>query len=173
MPLQEIYYIAEIVVGIAVITSIVFVAIELRQNTYMLRQSIAEQRESHINWLHESIVMDTDFREFHARLPDWEAFNDDDRRRAVALGVRNLRSILNEVASYFDGKITSDEFKSLKWNAELAATRPHVQAAYGLIKPSYSIKVQKFWEELHPDLNYLTEDEGALASLKNDHLVAR
>ena len=64
MPLQEIYYVAEIVVGIAVITSIVFVAIELRQNTYMLRQSIAEQRESHINWLHESIVMDNNFREF-------------------------------------------------------------------------------------------------------------
>ena len=41
MPLQEMYYIAEMVVGLAVIISIVFVAIELRQNTYMLRQSVS------------------------------------------------------------------------------------------------------------------------------------
>ena len=35
MPLQEMYYIAEMVVGLAVIISIVFVAIELRQNTHV------------------------------------------------------------------------------------------------------------------------------------------
>ena len=33
MSLQKIYYIAEMVVGVAVIISIVFVAIELRQTT--------------------------------------------------------------------------------------------------------------------------------------------
>ena len=37
MPLQEMYYIAEMVVGVAVIISIIFVAIELRQNTYMTK----------------------------------------------------------------------------------------------------------------------------------------
>jgi hypothetical protein len=38
MSLQEIYFISEMVVGVAVIISIVFVAVELRQNTYMLRK---------------------------------------------------------------------------------------------------------------------------------------
>ena len=45
MPLQEIYYVAEMIVGVAVIISIVFVAIELRQNTYIVRKSMADQRE--------------------------------------------------------------------------------------------------------------------------------
>ena len=49
MPLQEIYYIAEMVVGVAVIISIVFVAIELRQNTYMLRKSQSNQQRLHFN----------------------------------------------------------------------------------------------------------------------------
>ena len=40
MPLQEMYYVAEMVVGVAVIISIVFVAIELRQNTYVTRLSL-------------------------------------------------------------------------------------------------------------------------------------
>ena len=39
MPLQEMYYIAEMIVGVAVIISIVFVAVELRQNTYINRRS--------------------------------------------------------------------------------------------------------------------------------------
>ena len=51
MPLQEIYYIAEMVVGVAVIISIVFVAIELRQNTYVTRKSQSDQRRMHFNWL--------------------------------------------------------------------------------------------------------------------------
>ena len=52
MLLQEIYYIAEMVVGVAVIISIIFVAIELRQNTYMLRKSQADQRRQHFNWIY-------------------------------------------------------------------------------------------------------------------------
>ena len=51
MPLQEMYYIAEMVVGVAVIISIVFVAIELRQNTYIAKKSSADQREARLDWL--------------------------------------------------------------------------------------------------------------------------
>ena len=49
MPLQEIYYIAEMIVGVAVIISIVFVAVELRQNTYVTRKSMADQRKQRLN----------------------------------------------------------------------------------------------------------------------------
>ena len=47
MSLQEIYYVAEIAVGLAVILSIVFVAIELKQNTYscVARWLIRERSE--------------------------------------------------------------------------------------------------------------------------------
>ena len=49
MSLQEIYYVAEMIVGIAVIVSIVFVAVELRQNTHTLRKSQSDQRRLHFN----------------------------------------------------------------------------------------------------------------------------
>ena len=54
MSLQEIYFISEMVVGVAVIISIVFVAVELRQNTYMLRKSQPDQRRLYFNWLYEA-----------------------------------------------------------------------------------------------------------------------
>jgi len=46
MNLQEMYYIAEMVVGVAVIISIVFVTLELRQNTYILNQTMADDRKN-------------------------------------------------------------------------------------------------------------------------------
>ena len=47
MALQEIYYIAEMVVGVAGIIFIVIVAIELRWNTYVVRNlwAISSRRE--------------------------------------------------------------------------------------------------------------------------------
>jgi len=65
MSLQEIYYVAEMVVGVAVIASIVFVAIELRQNSYMLKKSMSDQRQARMNWFTESVIMDSDLRHFH------------------------------------------------------------------------------------------------------------
>mgnify|MGYP001404727352 CR=1 FL=1 len=67
MSLQEIYYIAEMVVGLAVIISIVFVAIELRQNTYMTRKSMAEERAGREDWIVRNMILNDEFRQFQFR----------------------------------------------------------------------------------------------------------
>ena len=127
MPLQEIYYIAEMIVGVAVIISIVFVAIELRQNTYIVRKSMADQREEREDWMFETLVTDGDFRKFHRGIDnEFDSFNSDERDRALFLGARTLRSILDELVTHFEGQISRDEFMALEWNMKVAASRPHV-----------------------------------------------
>ena len=149
MSLQEIYYIAEMVVGLAVIISIIFVAIELRQNTYMLKKSMADQREERFNWVTETLATNNEFRQYALRIgQEWDQFNDDDRMRGIALGTRTLRSLLNELVAYFDGQITDDEFRNLKWNMVNAKARQHDEAAYMYVKDGYPRKVQKYWEGL-------------------------
>ena len=108
MPLQEIYYIAEMVVGVAVIISIIFVAVELRQNTYMLRKSQSNNSTgtSNFNWLYEANCTDPEFRAWHRRLDaDWDKLDEDERYRGLNLGMRSLRLYLDEVTDYFDGAI--------------------------------------------------------------------
>ena len=68
MSLQEIYYIAEMIVGVAVIISIVFVAIELRQNTYLMRATMADQRKQNVNWFFEQLVADRNLEIFTVAL---------------------------------------------------------------------------------------------------------
>ena len=149
MFLQEIYFIAEIAVGVSVIISIVFVAIELRQNTYIVRKSMADQRRARLNWFHETLCTDNDFRQFHRRIDtDWDNMDEDERYRAWALGMRALRTMLDELVAYFDGHIADAEFKNLKWNLEFAAKRPNMQIAYKFMKRGYPDKVQAFWEAL-------------------------
>ena len=67
MPLQEMYYIAEMLVGVAVIISIVFVALELRQNTYLTKKSMADQREDRMGWLNQAVLLDDGFRKFQQK----------------------------------------------------------------------------------------------------------
>ena len=149
MSLQEVYYGAEIVVGIAVIISIVFVAIQLRQNTYILNQTMADDRKKRIDWLTETICVDGDFRDFHRRMgTEYDQMNDDERYRAFWLGVRSMRSLLDELVGYFDGNITDSEFRALELNLRNAKVRPHIEAAYQSLKSSYPISVHKFWEDL-------------------------
>ena len=152
MPLQEMYYIAEMVVGVAVIISIVFVALELRQNRYLLRHSMADGREQRFNWLMETLCTDEDFREFFQRTTaDYDALNDSDKFRALSLGIRQVRPMLNELVAHFDGKLLPDEFESLKHNIRQAKARPHIVNAYQYTSRGFPKKVRDFWDEFEAD----------------------
>ena len=160
MTLQEAYFVTEIVVGIAIIVSIAFVALELRQNSYLLRKSMAVQRAQRINWFSETGCTDDDFRDFNRRIDtDYTDFDEDEKYRANLLGVRILRSILDELIAYFDGQISEDEWLNLKWNMEHAAKRPHIQVVYLWLKDGYSKKVQEYWEALDTSLDGRTGDD--------------
>lgn len=149
MSLQDFYLIGELVVGIAVIISIVFIAIELRQNTYMMRKTMADQRETRLNWFHEEMIINNEFRHFQQRMSkNFDQLNENDRQRAFFLGVRTLRPALNELVAYFDGQISNAEFKNLNWNLKVTKSRPQMAAAYNWLKNGYPENVQKFWEDL-------------------------
>ena len=151
MTLQEVYFIAEIVVGVAVIFSIVFVAIELRQNTYMMRKSMADQRQARLNWFHETMVTNNEFRHFQQRMvQNWNQLDYDEKQRAFFLGTRTLIPSLNELVAYFDGQLSDHEFSNLKWNLKIVKSRPQMADAYRFLKDGYPKNVQIFWEELEP-----------------------
>ena len=146
MSLQEIYYVAEMIVGVAVIVSIVFVAIELRQNTYIAKKSSADQREARLDWLQRHLILDDEFREFQQRVVhSWDSFEDDEKIRATMLGIQMITPLLNELVAYFNNQLSQDEFRILSMNIQLVAKRPHCQKAFNFLKPGYTDKVQNYW----------------------------
>ena len=161
MSLEQTYYITQIIVGIGFILSIVFLAVQMRQNSYLLRKTMADGRRQRTNFLAETIVTDPDFRDFERRInKDYNTFNPDEKYRADILGVRIVQSILDELSAYFDGQISDDEWLNLNWNMRHAPKRPHVQAAYSWVKDGYSKKVQDYWESLDAsgEIRFLQSD---------------
>ena len=161
MTLEQAYFTTEILVGIGFIISIVFLAVQMRQNSYLLRKTMADGRRQRTNFLAETIVTDPDFRDFERRInKDYDTFNPDEKYRADILGVRIIQSILDELSAYFDGQISDDEWLNLKWNMRHAPKRPHVKAAYSWVKDGYSKKVQDYWESLDAsgEMRFLQSD---------------
>ena len=82
MPLEKLYYMTEICVGIAFVISILFLAMQIRQNTTLLKHSMSTRRRSTSAWLMRAIATDADFREFHRRIErDYENFSADEKYR--------------------------------------------------------------------------------------------
>ena len=130
MTLEQAYYITEIIVGIGFIISIVFLGLQMKQNSYLLRKSMADQRSQRVIWMAQTYSTDADFRDFERRIDtEYSTFNVDEKFRANMMGIRTLTSILNELLAHFDGQISDDEWINLRWNMVLAAKRPNVQAA--------------------------------------------
>ena len=110
MGLEQVYLVTEIVVEIAFVISIIFLALQVRQNSTFLRYSMSRDRRSNENWLFETLSTDGNFRAFHSRImTDYENFNDDEKYRADSLAMRTLTSNLNELLAYQNGLITEDE----------------------------------------------------------------
>jgi hypothetical protein len=149
MPLENFYYITEICVGIAFVISILFMAMQIRQNSALLRHSMSLNRKSNAAWLMREIATDADFRDFHRRIErDYKKFNADEKYRADAVAFHNLTSNLDELVAYKRGLITNDEWISLKYVLEFTATRPNIQATYERVKHQYRQDVRDFWEAL-------------------------
>ena len=83
------------------------------------------ERQQRFNWIMELIATNEEFRDFYHRLEFEEAFDDLDkkeRHRAVAIGLRVTRPMLDELVAYHDGQISADEFFSLETNIRRAKT---------------------------------------------------
>jgi len=149
MPLENIYYVTEICVGLAFVISILFLAMQIRQNTTLLRHSMTTRRRSTSGWLMRTIATDADFREFHRRIEtDYENFSEDEKYRADAVAFHNMTSNLDELVAYKRGLITNDEWISLKHVLEFTAARPNIQTVYERVKHQYPKDVRDFWEAL-------------------------
>ena len=166
MTLEQVYYITQILVGAGFIISIVFLAVQMRQNSYLLRKQMSDQRTQRTNWMAETISTNADFRNFERRInTEYDIFNADEKFRANIMGVRVVQTLLNELLAYFDGQISDDEWINLKWNLRMASKRPNVQAAYFWVKEGYSKKVQAYWEGL--DTNAISLQVEDLAGSSN------
>ena len=111
MSIEKLYFISQIIVAVGFVISLIFVGFQVRQNTALLRQSMAAERLRANDFLLECLMTDSDFRHFHYRAAtELEKFNEDDKYRNQLVNVRTPRTALAELNAYFEGNIAEPEY---------------------------------------------------------------
>ena len=64
MSLEKVYFVSQIIVAIGFVISLIFVGLQVRQNTALLRQSMSAERLRAGDFLLERLVTDAEFRDF-------------------------------------------------------------------------------------------------------------
>ena len=114
MSLEKLYFNSQIIVAVGFVISLIFVGLQVRQNTALLRQAMSAERLRAGDFLLERLVTDAEFRDFYYRgVTEPEKYSEDDRFRNQFLNVRTLRSTLSELIAYFDGHISEESMRPL------------------------------------------------------------
>ena len=85
MTLEDIYFITEIVGGIAIIGSLIFVALQVRQNTEAMRVEALERHADHFRVLNQSVAQSAELADvFRRGLEDLDSLDPTERVRFFA-----------------------------------------------------------------------------------------
>ena len=85
-----------------------------------------------LNWLLETLYTDNDFRVFHRRIyTGYDNFSEDEKYKAMWLGVRSLRPMADELVNHLEGQLIKDEWINLGSGMRMVAkTGSNFEPAY-------------------------------------------
>ena len=149
MSLTQIYYIAEIVVGIAFVISVVFLALQVRQNSKIISRTYSMGWRRKEDWYAERIATDPDFRDFIQRIDrEYDKFTVDEKFRADVLASGSLRLLLDGMIAYTEGNMSESDWLTLEPLLERVARKPNFNSVWTNIKNNYPEDIQIKFEAM-------------------------
>ena len=147
MTLEQGYFITQIAGGIVLILSIIFLALQVRQNSRMLERVMNEDYRGHSHILFDQIAFNPEFADFYKKaITDYESLDDLQKFRAMFVARRGVRSIMQSVAAYLQGFVTADQFKITQESITQASKATNVKKEWERTKHLYSPEAQKIWD---------------------------
>ena len=70
MTLEQTYYISQIAAGIVLIASILFLAVQIRQNSRMIERVMTEDHNLAWRWTYQQVALSREFAAFHKQIGD-------------------------------------------------------------------------------------------------------
>ena len=149
MTLEQAYLISQIITAVVVIASILFLALQVRQNSRVLERTMTEDWRAAQSALVERIVNSREFAELHMKIGNnFDGLDDIDQYRARWLGQQNLRAFLHSVQAKLDGYISEFEWQEVCERVKFASTRKNFLLEWSRMKNTYPKKVQDTFEEI-------------------------
>lgn len=152
MTLEQASLVAQIISAIAVIASLVFVGVQLRQATAAIRASSSEAHAALYTELVHSIIDNGDFARIWATgLRDPKSLGEEDWIRFVAYSSALFRQYESSRVQWQKGRLDDEHWRTVEQQAISFGHLPGLKAAWSLRGHWYSPDFRAWFEGLEPD----------------------
>ncbi len=149
MTLEQVYFISQITAAVVLIASIIFLALQVRQNSKVIQRSMMEDHRTAQNTVAQKVFEDRDFAEFHMRSREaYDELDEVDKYRAEFLAVWRLRRILRVIQARLDGLVSDVDWGEVESGVGVGSKRTNMQVIWERIRNDYPRPVQDLYDEL-------------------------
>lgn len=148
MTLEEAYFVSQIVAGIVLVASILFLALQVRQNSRLLARSMSEDNRNSQNSLWDQISYNREFAELHMKIgSDYDSLDDMDKYRAQFQSQKTIVNMLHSVDARMAGYLSDFEWHELQARIKFGMKRKNAQIVWKQIRNNYPTRVQDLFAE--------------------------
>jgi hypothetical protein len=149
MTLEQVYFISQITAAAVLIASIIFLALQVRQNTKVIERSMMEDHRSAQDTVAQKVYEDREFAQFHMRSRDaYEELDELDRYRAEFLAIWRLRRILRVIQSRLDGLVSDVDWREIESGVRVGGKRTNNRVVWERMRNDYPRPVQDLYDEI-------------------------
>lgn len=151
MTLEQLAFVGEIVSAIAVIASLIFVGVQLRQATAAIRASSSQAHSGLYTELVDSIIDNADFaRLWSVGLTDPQELKDDEWVRFVAYASALFRMYESSRVQWLNGRLDEEHWHTIERQAVDFGHLPGLQLAWSRRAHWYSPEFRDWFDGLAP-----------------------
>ncbi|MGQ0659349.1 hypothetical protein [Sphingosinicella sp.] len=149
MSLEQASFLAQIISAVAVIASLLFVAVQLRQATKSVRASTSLAHSAMYHSLNASVIEDAEFaRIWRESLADPDAGTGDERVRFFAFVSSVFRFYESSRVQWLNGQLDEEHWQTIESQATSFAAQPGVKAWWTLRRHWHSDEFRRWFEGL-------------------------
>ena len=167
MTLEEIYYISQIAAAIAIFASLIFVGIQLRQNTRAVLVSTSQAHFTMWTSAAAPLVENADMARIYLQaLSDFDGLTDQDRLRFVVFTGDVFRFYESSRLQWRRGQLDAELWHSVEVNIRAFATQPGIQGFWKIRKHWHSPEFINWFESLPSEVQSPIYGQGAPVTQK-------
>ena len=152
MTLEQASLLAQIASAVAVIASLIFVGVQLRQTTRSVRASSSQAHSQIYREIIASLIDDGEFARLWRRaLIDPETIDDDERVRFLAFASTLFRFYESSRVQWLKGQLDEEHWHTIERQAADLSTQPGIQHWWALRRSWHSADFRGWFEHLPPE----------------------
>lgn len=149
MSLEQASFVAQIISAVAIIASLIFVGVQLRQATRAMRNSSSQAHSAIYSGVISTIIDNGEFASIWRRgLADPESLDEDELVRFIACASAQFRFFESSRVQWLNGQLDGEHWQNIEAQVSSFASQPGIRAWWKIRRDWHSAAFQRWFEAL-------------------------